>query len=84
MAGVQRGGDRRAVRGRGQRERGAEGGRKSQRGRGGRERHISTDLLLALQDVWNDLPAEFLQKLCVCVPRRTYVVLQAKTDHTKD
>ena len=28
------------------------------------------DLWLVLQDVWNNLPAEFLQKLCASVPRR--------------
>ena len=46
----------------------------------------STDeLWLVLQDVWANLPAEFLQKLCVLrsVPRRLDAVLKAKLGHTK-
>ena len=41
------------------------------------------DLWLVLQDVWNNLPAEFLQKLCASVPRRIDAVLKAKGGHTK-
>ena len=41
------------------------------------------DLWLLLQDVWNNLPADFLQKLCASVPRRIDAVLKAKGGHTK-
>ena len=41
------------------------------------------DLWLVLQDVWNNLPAEFLPKLCASVPRRIDAVLKAKGGHTK-
>ena len=41
------------------------------------------DLWLVLQDVWNNLPAQFLQKLCASVPRRSDAVLKAKGGHTK-
>ena len=40
-------------------------------------------LWLVLQDVWNNLPAEFLQKLCASLPRRIDAVLKAKGGHTK-
>ncbi|MBN3274473.1 TCB2 transposase, partial [Polyodon spathula] len=41
------------------------------------------ELWLVLQDVWANLPAEFLQKLCASVPRRIDAVLKAKGGHTK-
>ena len=41
------------------------------------------DLWLVLQDVWNNLLAEFLQKLCASVPRIIDAVLKAKGGHTK-
>ena len=41
------------------------------------------DLWLVIQDVWNNLPAEFLQKLCASVPRRIDAVLKAKGGHIK-
>ena len=41
------------------------------------------DQWLVLQDVWNNLPAELLQKLCASVPRRIDAVLKAKSGHTK-
>lgn len=41
------------------------------------------DLWLVLQDVWNNLPAEFLQKLCPSLPRRIDAVLKAEGGHTK-
>ena len=47
------------------------------------EAYIQEDLWLVLQDVWNNLPAEFLQKLCASVPRRIDAVLKAKGGHTK-
>ena len=41
-------------------------------------------LWLVLQDVWNNLPAEFLQKLCAHEPRRIDAVFKAGNDgHTK-
>ena len=40
-------------------------------------------LWLVLQDVWNNLPAEFLQKLCASLPRRIDAVLKANGGHTK-
>lgn len=36
-----------------------------------------------LQDVWNNLTADFLQKLCAIVPKRTDAVLRGKSGHTK-
>jgi len=41
------------------------------------------DLWLVLQDVWNNLSAEFLQELCASVPRRIDAILKAKGGHTK-
>ncbi|MGH0128648.1 UNVERIFIED_CONTAM: hypothetical protein FKN15_035726 [Acipenser sinensis] len=41
------------------------------------------ELWLVLQDVWANLPAEFLQKPCASVPRRIDAVLNAKGGHTK-
>ena len=41
------------------------------------------DLWLVLQDVWNNLPAEFLQKLCASVSGRIDAILKAKGVHTK-
>ena len=41
------------------------------------------DPWLVLQDVWNNLPAGFLPKLCASVPRRIDAVLKAKPGHTK-
>lgn len=43
----------------------------------------STDLWLVLQGVWCNLPAKFIQKLCVSVPRRIGAGLQVKGGHTK-
>ncbi|XP_051789511.1 thiamin pyrophosphokinase 2 isoform X2 [Erpetoichthys calabaricus] len=48
-----------------------------------RKRTSTEDLWLVFQDVWNNLPAEFLQKLCASVPRRIDAVLNAKGGHTK-
>lgn len=39
---------------------------------------ISTDLWSVLQVVWNNLPAEFPQKLCASVPRRFDAGLKAR------
>lgn len=40
------------------------------------------DLWLVLKNVWNNLPAEFLQKLCASVPKRIDAVLKVKGGHT--
>lgn len=44
---------------------------------------LPQDLWLVLQEVWNNLPVKFLQKLCTSVPRRIDAVLKAKGGHTK-
>lgn len=41
------------------------------------------DPWLVLQEVWNNLPAEFLQKLCEGVLRGTDAFLKAERGHTK-
>ena len=48
-----------------------------------RKPRSTEDLWLVLQDVWNNLPAEFLQRLCASLPRRIDAVLKAKGGHTK-
>jgi transposase len=51
-----------------------------------REKHLrlpksTEELWLVLQEVWPNLPAEFLQKLCASVLRRIDAVLKAKGVH---
>lgn len=41
------------------------------------------DVSLVLQDVWNNLPAEFLQKPCASVPSRSDAVMMTNGGHTK-
>jgi transposase len=53
-----------------------------------REKHLrlpkyTEELWLVLQDVWANLPAEFLQKQSASELRRFDAVLKAKGGHTK-
>ena len=48
-----------------------------------RQSMSTEDLRDILQDIWNNIPAKFFEKLCAGVPSRTGVDLQAKGGHNK-